>query len=74
LLPISRGILSTIYASLSSTISEQDIQTLYESAYNEDPFVRVYPAGTVPVTQHVRGSNCCDIGVKVDARSGRVMQ
>uniref|UniRef100_UPI00405663AE N-acetyl-gamma-glutamyl-phosphate reductase n=1 Tax=Candidatus Electronema sp. TaxID=2698783 RepID=UPI00405663AE len=73
LLPISRGILSTIYASLSSTISEQDIQALYESAYNDEAFVRVCPAGTFPATQHVRGSNCCDIGVKVDARTGRVI-
>jgi N-acetyl-gamma-glutamyl-phosphate reductase len=73
LLPISRGILSTIYASLSGSISGQDMQDLYESAYQDEPFVRVCPAGTFPATQHVRGSNCCDIGVKIDQRTGRVI-
>ncbi len=73
LLPISRGILSTIYVSLSTKVSEQDIQDLYESAYQAEPFVRVCPAGTFPATQHVRGSNCCDIGVKCDPRTGRVI-
>lgn len=73
LLPISRGILSTIYASLSRTISEQDIQDLYEAAYKDEPFVRVCPVGVFPATQHVRGSNCCDIGVKTDSRTGRVI-
>lgn len=73
LLPISRGILSTMYARLSSKISEQDIQALYENTYKDEPFVRVCPAGSVPATQHVRGSNCCDIGVKVDQRTGRVI-
>ncbi|CAK8720276.1 N-acetyl-gamma-glutamyl-phosphate reductase [Candidatus Electronema halotolerans] len=73
LLPISRGILSTIYASLSGSISGQDMQDLYESAYQDELFVRVCPAGTFPATQHVRGSNCCDIGVKIDQRTGRVI-
>jgi N-acetyl-gamma-glutamyl-phosphate reductase len=73
LLPISRGILSTMYATLSSTLSEQDIQDLYEDTYKKELFVRVCPAGTFPATQHVRGSNCCDIGVKVDSRTGRII-
>jgi N-acetyl-gamma-glutamyl-phosphate reductase len=73
LLPISRGILSTMYATLSSTLSEQDIQDLYEDTYKKELFVRICPAGTFPATQHVRGSNCCDIGVKVDSRTGRVI-
>jgi N-acetyl-gamma-glutamyl-phosphate reductase len=73
LLPISRGILSTIYANSSSAISEQDMQDLYEKTYQDEPFVRICPAGTFPATQHVRGSNCCDIGVKSDAGTGRVI-
>jgi N-acetyl-gamma-glutamyl-phosphate reductase len=73
LLPISRGILSTMYASLSSAVSGQDLQDLYESAYQDELFVRVCPAGTFPATQHVRGGNCCDIGVKIDQRTGRVI-
>jgi N-acetyl-gamma-glutamyl-phosphate reductase len=76
LLPISRGILSTMYAPLSSEISvttEAEIQDLYEKTYADEPFVRVCPAGAFPATQHVRGSNCCDIGIKVDQRTGRVI-
>ena len=73
LLPISRGILSTMYASMNSTVSEQEIQQLYEQTYNEEPFVRVCPLGTFPATQYVRGSNCCDIGIKVDPRTGRII-
>ena len=79
LLPISRGILSTMYASLSNGISginattETEIQELYESTYKDEPFVRVCPVGSFPATQYVRGSNCCDIGVKVDLRTGRVI-
>ncbi len=73
LLPISRGILSTMYASMNSTVSEQEIQQLYEQTYSEEPFVRVCPPGTFPATQYVRGSNCCDIGIKVDSRTGRII-
>jgi len=73
LLPISRGILSTIYSSMISPVSEEEIQQLYEKTYAEEPFVRVCPAGVLPATQHVRGSNCCDIGIKVDRRTGRII-
>lgn len=73
LLPISRGILSTIYASLTEAGKKADLQSLFEQTYGAEPFVRVLPAGTVPATQHVRGSNCCDIGVQHDARTGRVI-
>lgn len=76
LLPISRGILSTMYAPLSNGISattETEIKELYEKTYADESFVRVCPAGSFPATQHVRGSNCCDIGIKVDLRTGRVI-
>lgn len=73
LLPISRGILSTMYASMNSTVSEQEIQQLYEQTYSEEPFIRVCPPETFPATQYVRGSNCCDIGIKVDSRTGRII-
>lgn len=73
LLPISRGILSTMYAPLTGAASDEEIQALYEKTYRDEPFVRVCPTGTFPATQYVRGSNCCDIAVKVDARTGRVI-
>nr|WP_321464684.1 N-acetyl-gamma-glutamyl-phosphate reductase [uncultured Desulfobulbus sp.] len=73
LLPISRGILSTIYASLTEAGKEADLQALFEETYGDEPFVRVLPVGTVPATQHVRGSNCCDIGLQKDTRTGRLI-
>ncbi len=73
LLPISRGILSTIYASIDSSINDEELQQLYEKTYADEPFVRICPAGTFPATQYVRGSNCCDIGIQRDVRTGRVI-
>ena len=73
LLPISRGILSTSYASLKKDTSLNELQKLYEDTYNDEYFVRICPPGTMPATRHVRGSNCCDIGIGKDERTGRVI-
>ncbi len=73
LLPVSRGILSTIYASLNETISEDDLLSLYTKSYEDEFFVRICPKNSFPATQYVRGSNFCDIGLKVDKRTGRVI-
>ncbi|MDO8947402.1 MAG: N-acetyl-gamma-glutamyl-phosphate reductase [Desulfocapsaceae bacterium] len=73
LLPISRGILSTIYAHLNPEVQQTDITQLYEKMYSQEPFVRVLPENTFPATQYVRGSNFCDIGFKIDTRTGRII-
>ena len=73
LLPISRGILSTVYASISPEFDPGMIQALYNDEYKSEYFVRVLPVDTFPATQHVRGSNYCDISVKVDTETGRVI-
>ncbi len=73
LLPISRGILSSIYGSLTEKGAQEDIQALYENEYKEETFVRVLPQGALPATQHVRGSNCCDIALQKDPRTGRII-
>lgn len=73
LLPISRGILSTVYASLAKNITHETIQNLYEEMYTDEPFVRLLPEDTFPATQYVRGSNFCDISVKIDATTNRVI-
>ncbi len=73
LLPVSRGILSTIYATLTSQGSATDLQALYEATYADEPFVRMLPSGVPPATQHVRGSNCCDISLQKDERTGRLI-
>jgi len=73
LLPIARGILSTVYADLTSDISENNIRKLYRTMYENEPFVRIVPEGTFPATQHVRGSNFCDIGFTIDERTNRII-
>lgn len=73
LLPISRGILSTVYAKLTEDVKAEDIQALYEDTYKNEPFVRVLPLGGLPATQYVRGSNFCDIGFAIDDETGRII-
>jgi len=73
LLPIGRGILSTIYTRLKQPISQAEVQAIYEKRYAAEPLVRVLPAGTLPETRWVRGSMFCDIGVLVDERIGRLI-
>ena len=71
LVPMSRGILSTIYAKATGPLA--DLDELYRDFYREEEFVRTCPQGTYPATQFVRGSNYCDIGCKYDPRTGRVI-
>jgi len=73
LLPVNRGILSTCYATLTSSLDLAALQDLYREAYAAEPFVRVLPPGRYPDVAHVRGSNYCDIGVALDERTGRVI-
>ncbi|CAG0984536.1 N-acetyl-gamma-glutamyl-phosphate reductase [Geobacteraceae bacterium] len=73
LVPMDRGILSTIYARLSGSATTADLAKIYVDFYDGEPFVRVLSAGSVPSTSHVRGSNFCDIGIVVDCRTGRVV-
>jgi N-acetyl-gamma-glutamyl-phosphate reductase len=73
LLPISRGILSTIYATLRKDVTDMDIVDLYREFYEGKKFVRIYKAGTFPDISSVRGSNYCDIGLTIDRRTKRVI-
>jgi N-acetyl-gamma-glutamyl-phosphate reductase len=61
LLPIIRGIHSTLYATLKST--DVDLQQLYEDCFQDEPFVDVMPAGSHPQTRSVKSSNTCRISV-----------
>jgi N-acetyl-gamma-glutamyl-phosphate reductase len=73
LVPLSRGMLATIYARLAGGISEEEIFALYGKFYAGKPFVRIFPPGGFPNALDVRGSNYCDIGLKVDRRTNRVV-
>lgn len=73
LLPMDRGILSTIYASPKKRISTEILVALYREFYAGEPFVRVLAEGNLPSTAFVRGSNFCDIAPLVDPRTGRII-
>jgi N-acetyl-gamma-glutamyl-phosphate reductase len=73
LVPMSRGILGTLYAQLVKPLTDDDIRKVYRAFYRDQPFVRLMPPGTLPSTQQVRGSNYCDLGFKVDRERGRVI-
>lgn len=66
LLPINRGILSTIYARLKKDLDTEALLALYRARYEREPFVNVYPAGALPEIKHVAGTNFCGIGLRVD--------
>ena len=70
LLPLARGILSTIYVTLDEPQTAEDIEALYRKFYAGRPMVRIWPAGTLPELQHVAHTNFCDIGFALD-KSGR---
>jgi N-acetyl-gamma-glutamyl-phosphate reductase len=72
LLPVSRGILSTIYASLDTDCSLTDLHNIYNEFYSNEPFVRILPEGSFPDIKFVRNSNYCDIGLWVDKAKKRI--
>lgn len=73
LLPIDRGILSTIYTKLSGEASLDEVHELYSEFYADKPMVRVLPKGQLPETRFVRGTVFCDVGLVVDPRTGRLI-
>jgi N-acetyl-gamma-glutamyl-phosphate reductase len=72
LIPINRGILSTIYASNPMGLTKKELLGHYHEFYKGRPFVRVYDSG-LPEIRNVRGSNFCDIGFEVDPRTKRIV-
>ena len=63
LMPMSRGILGTIYVRQAAGVSAADLHAALAEAYAGEPFVHVLPFKTLPATRHVRGTNLCLIGV-----------
>ncbi len=73
LVPMSRGMLSTIYADMRIQKTTKDLIHEYEQFYQSAPFVRICAEDAYPQTAQVKGSNYCFIGLKVDERTGRVI-
>src|SRR5260370_40265886 len=73
LVPMSRGLLSTIYARGRRGKTAEALHEILSKAYEKEPFVHVLPFGKTPQTRHVRGSNMTFIGVVADRIAGRAV-
>jgi N-acetyl-gamma-glutamyl-phosphate reductase len=73
LVPMSRGLLATCYATLRHGVVAGDVDAALHDAYDAEPFVHVLPAGRFPHTKALAGSNGCQLSAVVDARTGRVV-
>jgi N-acetyl-gamma-glutamyl-phosphate reductase len=71
LVPMTRGILTTCYATPKETTSQGELRHLYRDFYKEEPFVHV--ADAPPHTKHTWGSNLCLVYPTVDTRTGRLV-
>lgn len=73
LLPVNRGIISTMYASLTQAVSAEELHKLYVDFYAREKFVRVLPLGKVANLRDVKLSNYCDISAHADEHTGRAV-
>lgn len=77
LLPVDRGILSTMYLRLRKPMSLDEVHEIYTSFWNDrqttSHWVRVLPKGRLPETRNVRGTMFCDMGIVVDPRTNRLI-
>jgi N-acetyl-gamma-glutamyl-phosphate reductase len=73
LTPMNRGILATCYIKLKEDLTEEKIRELYLEYYKESEFVRILSEGNLPETRWVKGSNYCDIGLKLDKRTNTLV-
>ena len=73
LIPMTRGILSTVYARLKQPLDAERLLETYNTFYQSEPFIRVLDNDEYPQTKAVLGSNYCDIGLAVDKRTQRVV-
>ena len=71
LIPVTRGILSTVYASTEET--EDDLRLALSEFYADAPFVSLLDAGQFPATKPVSGTNHCHLGLALDKRTSRVV-
>lgn len=73
LLPVRRGILSTLYVWLRNQQRPDEIEAIYRKFYAGRPLVRIRRAGFLPELQHVAHTNFCDIGFALDASGERLV-
>lgn len=73
LLPVNRGIVSTMYTRLCDGVSEEDVFKAYEEMYKNEPFVRVLKKGAYANLKNVKFTNMCDISLHIDDRTNTLI-
>ena len=73
LVPLNRGIITTIYVELADRIDADSIGSIYEKAYRDEPFVRLLGDEHFPDTKNVAGANFIDIAWRLDPRTRRLI-
>jgi len=73
LLPVNRGILTTIYCKLKKKVYTKEVLDIYKQTYEKESFVRVYEEGAFPNIKNVRGTNFCDLGIMVNERTNTLL-
>jgi N-acetyl-gamma-glutamyl-phosphate reductase len=73
LVPVNRGIVSTIYVDLKGSVDIDGINSIYERAYRDEPFVRLLGQDRLPDTKNVVATNFIDLAWKMDNRTGRLI-
>ncbi|MDO5718629.1 MAG: N-acetyl-gamma-glutamyl-phosphate reductase [Tissierellia bacterium] len=73
LVPMQRGILSTIYVKNEYGVSQNKLEKIYLDYYKSEPFIRILTGGLLPKTKSVSGSNYCDISLKVDEDTNHII-
>ncbi|MGL5033583.1 MAG: N-acetyl-gamma-glutamyl-phosphate reductase [Microcystaceae cyanobacterium] len=74
LIPMVRGIHSTVYATLRDPgLVRDDLITIYSAFYRSSPFIKVLPSGVYPQTKWAWGTNLCYLGIETDPRTDRVI-
>jgi N-acetyl-gamma-glutamyl-phosphate reductase len=73
LIPINRGILTTIYLDPARKFAEDEVANCFRTAYGQEPFVRLLEGKALPDTKNVSGTNVIEIAWRLDSRTGRLI-
>ena len=73
LVPMTRGMLSTLYAGLKPGVEKEHIVQCFDEAYGHQPFIRICGENRIPDTLHVKGTNFCDIGFRLEKHHRRIV-
>jgi N-acetyl-gamma-glutamyl-phosphate reductase len=73
LLPVARGILTTLHLELSKQITTAEVEIILNEAYQKEPFVKILSGGALPELKNVTGTNLCQIAARVDGRTNQLI-